>query len=507
MGLCVILFFFNIHVIPLTDGDSAFYAKIAKNIVESGNWLTMHYGDASTIINKPPLMMWLTAASFKIFGVNDFAVCFWHSLFALLTVFFTYKLAKLLFDCGTAFISGLVLATSAQFFYMARSPLQDIPLTLFILLAVYCFALFEKTRKLPYFYLSPVFAALAVLSKGPVGVVIIAIILLIHLIVNRPKLPSLTHMILAVILFFAIALPWFVAEYRVLGRAFIDVQIGSNLGRYFGPIDTVGSEAVKYQPIRPQYDFYSFFLQILILMIPWSGYIYPAIYYSFKKRTNLLPAIFALSVLIFFSLSLNYKISRYILPAFPALSIMIGSLISDSEKDRTAAKLSVISSWITLVLIVPFLALATWLLYINSSESAVYYLPILLSFEFFLFLGLISGSILGIINKFKYSFLSYLAFASISYLALVLALSLNFANIDPVSEYCARINAAAKPGDIICQYRGTDAHFMIYYSKFPVVLIRDREDLIKLLGSKKKVYCITEYRDTMKEINKAAAER
>lgn len=65
--LSLALFFLNIHSIPLTDGDSAFYAKIAKNMAVTGDWLTLKYGDAGTIINKPPLMIWLTAASFKVF--------------------------------------------------------------------------------------------------------------------------------------------------------------------------------------------------------------------------------------------------------------------------------------------------------------------------------------------------------------------------------------------------------------------------------------------------------
>jgi len=277
VALAMVLFFWNIHVIPLTDGDSAFYAKIAKNIVETGDWLTMHYGDASTIIDKPPLMMWLTAASFKVFGVNDFAASFWHSLCALLIVVFTYQLAKELFDRRTAFLSSLVLVSSAQFFYQARSPLQDIPLTLFILLAIYVFILFEKTKKLGYFYLSPIFVSLAVLTKGPVGLVLPAIILIIYVVINRTKLPGIHHLFLAFILFLAITLPWFIIEYRLLGQRFLDVFISHNFGRYLKPVDTIGSEATKYAPIKPQYDFYSYFFQMFLLAIPWSGFIYPAV--------------------------------------------------------------------------------------------------------------------------------------------------------------------------------------------------------------------------------------
>ncbi len=384
MIICAILFFWNIHVIPITDGDSAFYGKIAKNIVESGNWLTMHYGDASTIIDKPPLMMWVTAASFKLFGVNEFALNFWHSLCALLVVLFTYKLAKEIYNERVAFISSIILATTAQFFYQARSPLQDIPLTLFILLSLYSFILFEKRSNAGYLYLSSIFVSLAVLTKGPVGLVLPALILLIYVFFNKIKVPWTSHFIFASGLFLLIALPWFLAEYRILGRPFLDIFIGHNLGRYFKPIDTIGSEAVKYAKIKPQYDFYSYFLQLFINAIPWAGFIYPAIYYNIKKKAHSLPLICFAVVLLFFSFSLNYKISRYILPAFPALAIIIGKMISDlleGDGDKEAMRMSMLSAALTLVLVmIPLFTIAFTFYYVSFKEVSGYYSNLLIGF-------------------------------------------------------------------------------------------------------------------------------
>jgi 4-amino-4-deoxy-L-arabinose transferase-like glycosyltransferase len=495
-----VLFFWNIHVIPLTDGDSAFYAKIAKNIVDSGDWLTMHYGDAASIIDKPPLVMWITAASFKIFGFNDFAASFWHSICAFLIVIFTYKLAKELFDGRTAFISSLVLATSAQFFYQARSPLQDIPLTLFVLLSVYAFLLFEKRKNLLYFYLIPVFTALAVLTKGPVGLVLPSLALFVYLIVKRAKLPGIPHIISAAALFLLITLPWFVIEYKILGQRFMDIFIGHNFGRYLKPIDTIGSEAEKYKAIRPQYDFYSYFLQLLILAIPWSGFIYPAVYYNIRKRSNLLPVIFALSIILFFSLSLNYKISRYILPAFPALSIIISKMLSDAAGNKEAANLYKWSSWFSLVAILPVLLISSFLLYANNSKIGPYYLPLLLPFLAFMGLCLLAGSLLGVLKKPAASTLSFAAISVLAYLALIISLSVYYPRINPISAFCGRINAVAKPSDIVCQYKGTDAHFMIYYAKNSVSLVRKEEDIRRLLLSNKKVYCVSENEEAVKEL-------
>lgn len=490
-AVTIILFFWNIHAIPLTDGDSAFYAKIAKNIVDSGNWITMHYGDASSIIDKPPLVMWITAASFKAFGVNEFALNFWHSLCALLIVFFTYKLAKELFDKDIAFYSALVLATTAQFFYQSRSPLQDIPLTLFILLSVYSYLLFEKRSRIAFFYLSTVFVSLAVLTKGPVGLALPAITLFVYSLICRKKLPHFLHVFSAALLFLALVLPWFVAEYRIIGQRFLDVFIGHNLGRYLRPVDTIGNEASKYSAIKPQYDFYSFFLQTFILAIPWAGFVYPALFYNIKKRTGLLPVIFALSVILFFSLSLNYKISRYILPAFPALSIIIGKMISDAEADEDASRLFQWSSWITLIVILPVLLTATLLLYANNSNIGTYYVPLFLPFLIFMCFCLFSGSVLGILRRFSSSILFFASVSIMSYLVLISCLTAYYPKVNPISSFCTKINSMARPSDLVCQYKGTDAHFMIYYAKNDVSEVRQETKMRNLLLSKRRIYCIS----------------
>lgn len=487
----MVLFFWNIHVVPLTDGDSAFYAKIAKNIISTGGWLTMHYGDASTIIDKPPLVMWIIAISFKLFGVNEFAVNFWHSICAFLIVIFTYKLAREIFNGYTAFLSSLVLATSAQFFYQARSPLQDVPLTLFILLSVYSYVLFEKRSNTGYFYLSSLFVSLAVLTKGPVGFVLPAITLIIYSVIGKKKFPSTTHIFFAALLFLLITLPWFIVEYRLLGQRFLDVFIGHNLGRYFKPIDTIGNEASKYSAIKPQYDFYSYFLQLLLIAIPWSGFIYPALYYNIKKKADLLPAIFALTVILFFSLSLNYKISRYILPAFPALSILIGKMIGDSEGSIEAADLYKWASLFTLIFILPILLIATFLLYANNSNVSPYYLPLFMPFLIFMCFGLFAGSVLGSLKKISSSVILYAGISILSYLALISCLAAYYPIINPTSSFCARINSDAKPSDIVCQYKGTDSHIMIYYAKNAVVLVRNEMDMKRMLLSKRRTYCIS----------------
>ncbi|MCX5726169.1 MAG: glycosyltransferase family 39 protein [Candidatus Saganbacteria bacterium] len=500
LGILIILssflFLFGIGSIPILDGDTAFYAKIAKNIISSGDWLTMTFTGTGEIINKPPLVMWLMAVSYKLFGITEFAVSFWHSLLAIGTVILTYFIGKELFDRKTAFISSLILLTSAQFFYQARSPLQDMPLTFFITASFYAFILYYKKGKLLYFYLAPIFVALATLTKGPVGFAIPALIFFgIMLLAKKPLFPKIRdyfiHLPFAILLFAVIAMPWFIAEYFVLGKKFVDVFWSSNFGRYLSPIDKVPGVVT----IAPQYDFYSYFLQILLLAAPWSGFIYPALYLAFRKKeenTNFL-LIFAAAVVLFFSFSLNYKVSRYILPAYPALSIIVGSLWKESlDGEEKTNKPMLFSLITTLAVVVPSLILLmTWLIYKFPAEQAGY-MPIVLPFLIILIAGMSISSIFFFFRRAKISLASFAISAIISYFVLIQLMDIYFKEACPYREFCNKINRMATPKDVVIKYKGYDAHLMIYYSEYPVDVIKNEEKLKVALTQKKKAYVITD---------------
>ncbi len=82
-------------------------------------------------------------------------------------------------------------------------------------------------------------------------------------------------------------------------------------------------------------------------------------------------------------------------------------------------------------------------------------------------------------------------FAGVSYLVFIYDLAEYFPKLNPISTFCREINAQAKPSDMVCQYKGTDAHFMIYYSRNNVSSIRYEKEMKRLLSSKRKIYCVS----------------
>lgn len=499
--LALILFTWKIGSTPILDGDTAFWARIAKNIINSGDWLTLRFIDPANIIDKPPLFPWMMAVGFKLFGINEFALSIFHSILAALTVLFTYLIARELFEEKTAFWSALILLTFAQFFYQGRSPLQDMPLTLFITATFWAFLKWEKSKNFWFFYLSGAFSALAVMSKGPVGLALPAVVILAYVLIGRKwKLVFNPHLLGGISAFLLLTAPWFIAEYQILGPGFLQALWGGNFGRFLLPVDLIGKPSAE-NVIRPQYNFYAYFLQLLLLAVPWSGFIYPAWFKYFRDKKMLFILCWSLGVILFFSLSLNYKISRYILPAFPALAILAAKFwmdyIDDPEKFKRPMKVSI---WLTTLLIIPLLFLGTvYLIYAFPAEQSGYR-PIILPFLALLVLGMTVSVVLWFFKRPLPALRSLAASALVAYLALIPLVSIYFQEADPIKEYCRKIAGLYRPGDVIVKYKGFDDHFMMFYLDQKIITIDNESEMKKILSGRAKVWAVTEEPGQLKDL-------
>jgi 4-amino-4-deoxy-L-arabinose transferase-like glycosyltransferase len=499
--LALFLFTFKIGSTPILDGDTAFWARIAKNILNSGDWLTLRFVDPSNIIDKPPLFPWMIALGFKLFGINEFALSIFHSILAALTVLLTYLIARELFDEKTAFWSALILLTSAQFFYQGRSPLQDMPLTVFIAASLWAYIKWEKSKNFWFFYISGAFSALAVMSKGPVGFALPAVVILSYVLFSRKwKLVFNWHLVGAILAFLLFTVPWFLAEYRILGPRFLQAMWSGHFGRFLMPVDLIGKPSAE-NVIRPQFNFYAYFLQLLLLAVPWSGFIYPAWFKYLRDKKMLFILCWSLGVILFFSLSLNYKISRYILPAFPALAILIAKFwmdfMDDPEKFKRPMKVSI---WLTSVLIIPLLFLGTlYLIYAFPAEQAGYR-PILLPFLALLSVGMAISVILWFLNKPLSSLKSFTLSALLAYLVLMPLVSIYFKEANPIKEYCQKIENLYRPGDLIVKYKGFDDHFMMFYLDQKVLTVNEEREMKRMLSSRTRVLSVTEEPNSLENL-------
>ncbi len=123
---------------PLADWDEAIFAQVAREIVQSGDWLTLHWG-YELYFNKPPLLLWLTACAYLLFEVTEFAARLPSALAGIGLVGVTYLTGKVVYDRWAGTLGGLILLASLQFVRFARFGTTDILLTLLIFTSLYAY--------------------------------------------------------------------------------------------------------------------------------------------------------------------------------------------------------------------------------------------------------------------------------------------------------------------------------------------------------------------------------
>lgn len=151
------------------DFDPSQYAEVARRMLQANQWLDLH-DSWGPFINKPPLTMWAQAASMAVLGVTSVAARLPILLFGLLAMAATLVAGKELWDARTGGLAAIGLGASIAFQHMVADPKVDMPLLAFS--AVSIAALLVSRRRPGAVWLAWVSAGLAMLSKGPLGVVL-----------------------------------------------------------------------------------------------------------------------------------------------------------------------------------------------------------------------------------------------------------------------------------------------------------------------------------------------
>lgn len=154
--------------VPLLDVDAAQYGSISLEMLETGNWLqvTSRHTD---YLDKPPLLFWLSAASFGLFGIHEWAYKLPSFLFALLAVFSVFRLGELLYDRKTGQVAALMLLSSLCFFIMTNDVRTDTLLLGATTFSIWQILLYVRTKRWMPLILGFIGIGLGMLAKGPLG--------------------------------------------------------------------------------------------------------------------------------------------------------------------------------------------------------------------------------------------------------------------------------------------------------------------------------------------------
>lgn len=216
----LLLFFWKLGCSAFVDYDEATYAEVIKEIVRSGHLGTLTYF-GSNWFEKPPLYFWIAALSAKLFGLNEFALRLPSALAGIGTVLLVWGISmRLSKNDWIAFSSGLVLLTTSLFAYASREVRMDIPVTFFITLGFYCFIRGIGNSK--WNVGVGIGAALGVLVKSVVGLLIVPVVLLYSFLNRSWAWLADQYFWLGTACSLVIALPWHLYESALFGHAFWD---------------------------------------------------------------------------------------------------------------------------------------------------------------------------------------------------------------------------------------------------------------------------------------------
>ena len=224
--VAAVLLFAGNGSICVTDSVESNYALTAKEMVLSGDWLSPQiYG--RYWFDKPILFYWLTALGFKLFGFNEFGARFFPAIFGLGALMLVAYGGTRLYGQKVGWLSGFVLLSNVEFFLISKSIITDAVLFLFLSSTLLFFYLGYKENSAKYLYVMYASAGFAVLTKGPIGVLLPGLIIVIFLFWKRDlQVISRIHLLKGILLFSVIALPWYAAMHSIHGSEFINIFFG-----------------------------------------------------------------------------------------------------------------------------------------------------------------------------------------------------------------------------------------------------------------------------------------
>jgi 4-amino-4-deoxy-L-arabinose transferase-like glycosyltransferase len=330
----------------LMDDVDAVQAQISRNMIVSGDWVTARL-DGIAYLEKPPLIYWLVAGSYEIFGVHDWAARIPIALSAVGLCWLTMAFGVWAFGKRAGFYAGLCMATCVGLFLFTRVLIPDVMITLTIAFAMWAFLRVmdeEELRPRFWAFVLAVNLGLGLLLKSLIGVVFpvgaaIVYLALTHQLFSRKTWRRL-HPVSGALIILLIAAPWHVLA-TLRNPPYFAFTLHSGPGEYHGFLwfFFINEQLLRFLNLRYPRDYntvprFYFWLLHLVWLFPWSVYFPAVAKLSFKAsdragRTRLLALCWAGFVLVFFTFSTTQE--YYSMPCYPALALLLGSAMASQS--------------------------------------------------------------------------------------------------------------------------------------------------------------------------------
>jgi len=333
LAAVAVIWFGNLEYRKLIKPDEGRYAEIPREMVVSGDWVTPRLNDLK-YFEKPPLQYWATAVAYEVFGEQQWTSRLWAALTGLAGVLLAWFTGTRLFGREAGLYAALILGSSSLYALMAHVNTLDMGVTFFITLGIFSLLLAQKetatASRRNWMLLAWAAMALAVLSKGLMGVILPGAALFLYSVLNRDlRIWLRMHWVSGLLMFLLVAAPWFVLVMRANPEFFQFFFIHEHFERFTTKVHG------RYQP-------WHYFVPVLLFgMLPWTLLMADALLRTWRgsaaqartfsaERFLLVWAVF---IYFFFTIS-SSKLPSYLLPMFPALALLMGKQLAAMNARR-----------------------------------------------------------------------------------------------------------------------------------------------------------------------------
>ena len=360
LGLCFIAFFYQLGTLGFMDKTEGLFAEIPRQMLVTGDWITPRW-NTKAFFDYPVWGYWMVGLSYRLFGVTTWAARLPTALAASATVFAVFgtvlrlspKSERTNERISRALLAATILALSPGWIGWGRTSVTDMFLSSSITLALLGFLLVLKSeeslfqRRIGHTCIA-LFSGIAVLAKGPVGVLLPGLTIILFLLLRRQLIQQVrsTPWLPMSALFCGVVLPWYAMASQANGLEFLSKFIGfSNFERF---------TSVIYSHPGPPWFYLPW---LFLLLLPWSIYLPAALLkLQFWKRESwqaetdsneypLFALVWLVVVIGFFSAAAT-KLAGYILPVVPAGSLLVAFLFKPFSHPKPYPKGLRISTWV-----------------------------------------------------------------------------------------------------------------------------------------------------------------
>lgn len=344
---CLILFCYQLNSIYYMSPDEARYVEVAREMWAQHQWVTPTL-NGTAFLDKPALFYWVEMLIMQVFGLHPWSIRLLPVGFATLTTVMSYIAGRHLFDRKTGLLAAMIYMSSTFIFVAAHYTNMDLMLAALVSTALW---LFLMERYLPAY----VFAGLAFLTKGMIGLVLPMLVVGAWIVLYRRfSLLKRMQIPLGLLIILAINLPWYIAVQAQNHEFYYYFFYVQQFLRYTGDAYTFN----MHNPV------YYYVLLLFAGVLPWSFFVLQAVYHhvreavtQFKQSEKItFILLWILLITLFFSIPAS-KTPGYIMPVFPALAMVLARYIAmrwDTVKQHVELR------WVSVIYTLIFLSLSIY---------------------------------------------------------------------------------------------------------------------------------------------------